>query len=166
MRGIFLASMLLLISGTARAADCSNPSHPEGYKLYNTTYHVAQYCNGTKWISVAVGEIPLAGGKAAPARQISGTARAGCSNPSGPEGYEMYNTTFNVMQFCNGTKWIAEGPIETPITGANAAPAQEKPAIAHAEHPCPTDPEGWKSEPRPVACLLHKETGAAPVGLP
>jgi hypothetical protein len=163
MRRIFLASMLLLISGTARA-DCSNPSHPAAYQMYNTTYHVAQYCNGTKWRTLAVAEIPATAGNTAPAQQKSGPASAGCSNPSAPEAYEMYNTAYRVPQFCNGTKWIAEAKIETPGTGRNAAPDRQTPAIAHADRPCPTTPEGWKSEPAPVACLLHKEPGAAPVG--
>jgi hypothetical protein len=163
MRTILLASMLLLISGTARA-DCSNPSHPAAYEIYNTTYHVAEYCNGTTWRTLAVEEIPATGGKAAPAQKISGKARAGCSNPSGPEAYEMYNTTYRVPQFCNGSKWIAEAKIETPRTGGNAAPAQQKSAIAHADRPCPTTPEEWKSFPAAAGCLFLKEPGAAPVG--
>jgi hypothetical protein len=163
MRTILLSSMLLMISGTARA-DCANPSHPEQYQMYNTTYHVSQYCNGTKWISLAVAAIPLTGGKAAPAQQTAGTARAGCSNPTGAEGDMTYNTTFNVPQFCNGTKWIAEAAIETPTSGGNAAPAHQKPVFAHADRPCPTTPEEWKSFPAGAGCFLHKEPGAAPVG--
>ncbi len=161
MRTILLASMLLLISGTARA-DCANPSHPEAYQMYNTTYRVAQYCNGTKWMTLAVGEIPTTGGNAAPAQKI-GKARAGCSNPSAPEAYHMYNTTFNVPQFCNGTKWIAEAAIETPGAGGNAAPTRQTPAIAHPDRPCPTTLEAWKSFPAGAGCLLSKESGAPPV---
>ncbi len=37
---------------------------------------------------------------------FSGLALADCSNPEGPAGRQMYNSTYNVMQFCNGTDWI------------------------------------------------------------
>ncbi len=36
---------------------------------------------------------------------FSGLALADCSNPTGSAGRQMYNTTFNVMQFCDGTLW-------------------------------------------------------------
>ena len=34
-------------------------------------------------------------------------AYAACSNPSGAAGDQMYNSTHNVMQFCDGTHWTA-----------------------------------------------------------
>ncbi len=37
---------------------------------------------------------------------FSGLALADCSNPEGPAGRQMYNSTYNVMQFCDGTDWI------------------------------------------------------------
>ncbi len=36
---------------------------------------------------------------------FSGLALADCSNPEGPAGRQMYNSTYNVMQFCDGTLW-------------------------------------------------------------
>jgi hypothetical protein len=36
-------------------------------------------------------------------------ARANCSGPAGKEADLTYNPTFHVMQFCNGTSWIAMG---------------------------------------------------------
>ncbi|MCB9988797.1 MAG: DUF1566 domain-containing protein [Rhodospirillales bacterium] len=33
----------------------------------------------------------------------------GCTNPTAPEGEMTYNQTFNTMQYCNGTQWIAIG---------------------------------------------------------
>ena len=33
------------------------------------------------------------------------TAHADCSNPPGPEGHIIYNTTYKTMQFCDGTTW-------------------------------------------------------------
>lgn len=34
-------------------------------------------------------------------------ARADCANPVGAEGDQLYNADYKVMQFCNGTQWIA-----------------------------------------------------------
>ena len=36
-----------------------------------------------------------------------GQAYADCTNPAGTEGQQIYNTTYNAMQFCNGTNWVA-----------------------------------------------------------
>jgi hypothetical protein len=43
-------------------------------------------------------------------------ARAACSNPAGAEGNQVYNTTYHVMQFCNGTDWVAMGAL-SPAAG-------------------------------------------------
>jgi len=32
-----------------------------------------------------------------------------CANPARPEGFIFYNADFNVMQYCNGLRWIAIG---------------------------------------------------------
>lgn len=34
-------------------------------------------------------------------------ARAACTNPAGEKGVMVYNVDYNVMQFCNGTEWVA-----------------------------------------------------------
>lgn len=36
-------------------------------------------------------------------------ALADCSTPAGVEGDQIYNTTVDVMQFCNGTNWVNMG---------------------------------------------------------
>ena len=36
-------------------------------------------------------------------------ANAACSNPSGAAGDQIYSTTYNVMQFCNGSVWVNMG---------------------------------------------------------
>lgn len=36
-------------------------------------------------------------------------ALADCSTPDGIEGDQIYNTTHDVMQFCNGTDWVNMG---------------------------------------------------------
>jgi hypothetical protein len=38
-----------------------------------------------------------------------GTAFADCSTPTGTAGDQIYNNTYNVMQFCNGTDWVNMG---------------------------------------------------------
>jgi hypothetical protein len=45
-------------------------------------------------------------------------AHAACSTPAGVAGDQFYNTTHNVMQFCNGTDWINMGA-PTAASGDN-----------------------------------------------
>jgi len=33
-----------------------------------------------------------------------------CTGPEAPEGTMMYNETSHVVQFCNGSRWVAMGP--------------------------------------------------------
>ncbi len=47
---LFFASGVL---HPAHAADCTNPSRPEGAIVYNSDYHTMVFCNGTTWISMA-----------------------------------------------------------------------------------------------------------------
>ena len=37
----------------------------------------------------------------------SASVRADCANPAGVAGNQVYNTTYQVMQFCDGTNWIS-----------------------------------------------------------
>ena len=36
-------------------------------------------------------------------------AYAACTNPAGDEGEQLYNLDHHMMQFCNGTAWVAMG---------------------------------------------------------
>jgi len=45
---------LLFSSQSAHAADCSTPNGFAGEQIYNTTYNIMQYCNGTKWIAMGL----------------------------------------------------------------------------------------------------------------
>lgn len=36
---------------------------------------------------------------------LPGFAHAACTNPPGDAGSQIYNTTYNIMQYCNGTTW-------------------------------------------------------------
>lgn len=79
----------------AQAADCTNPSRPEGSVIYNADFNVPQYCNGSEWI--AFGALnPAAGG-------------GNCSNPVRAEGIILYNSSFKVLQYCDGTNWRGVG---------------------------------------------------------
>lgn len=40
---------------------------------------------------------------------ITAPAMADCANPSGVAGALTYNTTHNVMQYCEGSDWIKIG---------------------------------------------------------
>jgi hypothetical protein len=75
--------------------------------IYNTTYHVLEFCNGTVWTPLGYG---------------TGGGGGGCSNPAGVEGKATYNTTYHTYQFCNGTNWVkfqgaGRGVIPTSIDG-------------------------------------------------
>ena len=39
----------------------------------------------------------------------TGGTSAGCTNPDRPEGTMLYNTGFNVVQYCDGQNWIGIG---------------------------------------------------------
>lgn len=39
----------------------------------------------------------------------AGSAFAACTSPNGTAGDQFYNTTYNQMQFCNGTSWVNMG---------------------------------------------------------
>lgn len=60
------------------------------------------YCWGEDWI----GQIGYGGG--APVL-IPSEAAVGCTGPDGNAGDLLYNTDYNVMQFCNGANWYAIG---------------------------------------------------------
>lgn len=47
---------------------------------------------------------------------LPATTHAACTNPAGDAGDQVYNTTYSVMQYCNGTNWVGMG-------GGGAAPA-------------------------------------------
>lgn len=48
-------------------------------------------------------------------------ALAACSNPAKPEATVWYNTTHNVMQYCNDTNWIAFGPANSGAPGGGCS---------------------------------------------
>jgi len=50
-------------------------------------------------------------------------ADAACSGPSGTAGDQIYNSTYNVMQYCNGTAWINMGGVASSVTAAGSSGA-------------------------------------------
>lgn len=40
---------------------------------------------------------------------LPGAAHAACTSPPGVAGNQFYNTTYNLMQYCNGTNWVNMG---------------------------------------------------------
>jgi len=44
---------------------------------------------------------------------MTGAAAAGCVNPTGVEAALVYNNDYHLLQFCNGTDWMAVGPVSS-----------------------------------------------------
>lgn len=84
-------------------ATCAGPAGNERDMIYNTDYHVMQYCDGKHW--QPMGKVPGAGG-------------AGCSNPSGVQGDMIYNKDHSAMTYCDGATWRSiGGPTEGTTSG-------------------------------------------------
>ena len=64
----------------------------------------------TAWLAVILSAAPI-------------LAHANCSGPTGVAGQMIYNTTFNVMQYCNGTNWINMGGVASNVTAAGSSGA-------------------------------------------
>jgi hypothetical protein len=47
---VFLVMAFLVMPTSPARADCSSPAGVAGQQIYNSTYPVMQYCNGTDWI--------------------------------------------------------------------------------------------------------------------
>jgi hypothetical protein len=105
---LFIFALLLAIP-PAFAANCANPAGREGSYIYNSTYHVYQFCNGTNWIAFNAIN-PAAGG-------------GGCSNPTAREQTIIYNFDHHILQYCDGTYWQAVGSGGGACSAAAACPA-------------------------------------------
>jgi hypothetical protein len=88
-----LVSVFCLLASAAWAA-CTSPAGNAGDHMYNSAYHVPQYCDGANWHAMG----------------HRGVGGAGCSSPAGSEGDIMYNGASHVLQFCDGAQWLAMGP--------------------------------------------------------
>ena len=76
----------------ASYAACTNPSASAGSIIFNSTYKVMQYCNGSNWINTGA--------------VIPNAAQTGCTTPAAAAGGVIYNSPTGVVQFCNGSNWI------------------------------------------------------------
>ena len=46
-----VALLSLFLLPNISLADCSNPTATESKVMYNSTYHILQFCNGTDWVA-------------------------------------------------------------------------------------------------------------------
>jgi hypothetical protein len=53
----------------------------------------------------------------------SGNTFAACTNPPGSAGDQIYNSTYSVMQYCNGTNWINMGGVASSAIAAGSSGA-------------------------------------------
>lgn len=102
-----LAVFAALFTASGAQATCTAPIGNAGQIVYNTDYHVPQYCNGTQWEAFSALD-PLAGG-------------SGCLAPTASEGRLLYNGDYHVLQYCNGTAWVQVG--SRGVNGSCTAPA-------------------------------------------
>src|SRR5690606_15404692 len=63
LRCIAFTLTVLVLNAPQAFAACANPPAEAGTQIYNSTYDVMQYCNGTRWIAMgaAAGSDTLAG---------------------------------------------------------------------------------------------------------
>jgi len=96
----FMAAFCAVLFCPSAWAACSSPSGTTGKFIYNSDYHVIQYCDGTNWIETG-------------RSLVSGTSD--CSNPTRAPGTIIYNSDYSVMQYCNGAVWVSMGSIPFPL---------------------------------------------------
>jgi hypothetical protein len=103
-RLFFLLSLLLacVAAGPVHAFVCSNPPGNEADEVYNRTYHVMEYCNGSQWMPEGV----PGGGNFRP--PMGAAAQMPTCN-SGMEGGVWYNTDISNLEVCDGTTWQVVG---------------------------------------------------------
>lgn len=84
--------LCVLAFAPAAWAACTVPAANAGDVIFNTTYKVMQYCNGTDWINAGA--------------VMPSAPQTGCTNPAAVGGSVLYNGPLGVIQFCNGSNWI------------------------------------------------------------
>ena len=92
---------------------CTNPVANGGGMIFNNTYSVMQYCNGTTWINMGA----YGGGGIG---SMTTTARDALA-PT--EGTIIYNSTTKTLQLYNGTSWI-DGGSSNGTPGGSAGAVQ------------------------------------------
>lgn len=73
------------------AATCSSPTGARGDLVFNSDYHVLQWCDGSQW---------NAAGPISP-----GGPYSGCSSPLGDAGDLLFNSASKFFQYCDGHTW-------------------------------------------------------------
>jgi hypothetical protein len=82
---LFLIVVAFSLFRSSAFADCVNPAGREGGIVYNSTYKVAQFCNGIDWISMAGGASTSVSGGGIPSGFIGAFDLASC-----PDGWSEY----------------------------------------------------------------------------
>ena len=103
----------LAFSPAAWAA-CTVPAGNAGDVIFNTTYKVMQYCNGSNWVNTGA--------------VMPSAPQTGCTNPTATAGHVVYKGALGVVQFCNGSNWVDTACAATrkpngPGCGSDAAGA-------------------------------------------
>ncbi len=92
---------------STNAMHCSNwaalPASPAGHRGVNTS-------SDGNWTNNYSGGLCNNNARLYCFEQAATAASAVCTNPSGGIGEMNYNASEGVMQYCNGTRWIAMGP--------------------------------------------------------
>ncbi len=90
---------------------------------------------------------------------FSGTSWADCSNPSGPAGRQMFNTTYKTMQFCDGTNWYSmKGGVKYTLDTLSCANGQvTKWNTGGSVWECASDDGGITSESDPTVLTSVKD---------
>lgn len=126
---ICLFAIAFIFCSTKSYAACSSPAGSAGDQVYNSTYDIMQYCNGSQWMAMSVvdsiwtkvnSDIYFTGGKVgigtqtpSTALEVAGIITAGdvirLADETGTScaeaGEIRYNSTYQTTEVCNGTAW-------------------------------------------------------------
>ena len=95
LRPLFLSVIALIVFAPPANAACSGPLGNAGDIVFNSDYHIMQYCDNTNWITMGASK-PF-------------SSDTGCLDPVGVAGDMFYNGAQRLMQYCNGEEWIGVG---------------------------------------------------------
>ena len=80
-------------------------------------------------------------------------AAAQCVNPPGEAGVQIYNSTHNVMQYCNGDKWIGKAAPDLSLTARVRGSSDWIYTYLKSFYRDPARPLGWNNVLFPGASM-------------